>query len=866
MRSNVFSAAVFAGIVAANHPSPVSLAPGDWLGIDGNWSTVKFLLGSPVQCVNVLVSTSLSEFWAVGPGGCLEDEPHCAAARGGLYVPRNSKRWSPMGIWQLGLNYLGYGGNGEYGLDSINAFSPATNIGFSMPKVLMSAINTTDYFIGLFGLGINKGTFGKMVAQSPLTQAVQTYGWIPSYSYSYTAGAYYRNAPASMTLGGMDFSRFTVHRNAFVLSADNLPRALVRGIQVNAPGGNDTKPGNWNSSTTILSNWDDSFPALIDSTTPFLWLPESICDDFAKAFNLTYNSTFELYTLTNEQYQDFTTQESIFNFTFSFSSIDNHDNFGSPLDVAGVVNITLPIQAFVSLLQYPYMNAIGYGDPAVPYFSLKKAKGTDRIIIGRSFLQEAYMITKYDSGTFGIYQAQFPRRPLGDSRLVPIRRPNTSPYPPPARHSDRDGKLTTGQMVGIVVGAVSFLSLSLLSVFCYCRRRHRCQGTEANAKEGKDSASTIVPVTPRSPVSQMFCKMTRKKRAQKEGSQAKILVHPSEAPDSEIYELPAPLGPVELDATGDDGSFLGETELGTDDTHMFGAYEIARMKIDRQLQGPVPEYSPPADGVYFPPEKKMSPEASPISIHPPAEDMIPVSPNNTTLGTGSLPKSLPSPVSPRSDCSNPGELPSPATVYLPTHISSGDMNGQGRPTSRQTSSQGGSRPPTRASRSNSEHSNTAHSQSGTVPPIPPMPFQKDPIDPTNIVCLGELPQSLQLLKQSIMASHIGGSDGRNVAAPQFQAESQPSNNSLGSNYTEDEDRVMQEMTRQAGLSMDRTPGSESGAVSNPSLPLTVSTEGTRSTRHPPSPGTAESDERLNGGDLVHIPQMAAKRYSWEEER
>lgn len=97
-----------------------------------------------------------------------------------------------MGIWQLGLGYLGFGGNGEYGLDSINSFSPITRISFGMNNVLMAAINTTDYFDGLFGLGIIQGSFGNMVADSPLTQAVKTFGWIPSYTYGYTAGASYR--------------------------------------------------------------------------------------------------------------------------------------------------------------------------------------------------------------------------------------------------------------------------------------------------------------------------------------------------------------------------------------------------------------------------------------------------------------------------------------------------------------------------------------------------------------------------------------------------------------------------------------------------------------------------------------------------
>lgn len=98
-----------------------------------------------------------------------------------------------MGTWQLGLEYLGYGGNGEYGQDSaLLMHTLGTDDTLSMSGVLIAAINTTDYLNGLFGLGITQGNFGGKVAMSPLTEAVQKAGWIPSYSYGYTAGASYR--------------------------------------------------------------------------------------------------------------------------------------------------------------------------------------------------------------------------------------------------------------------------------------------------------------------------------------------------------------------------------------------------------------------------------------------------------------------------------------------------------------------------------------------------------------------------------------------------------------------------------------------------------------------------------------------------
>lgn len=70
-----------------------------------------------------------------------------------------------------------------------------------MGEVLTAAINSTDYYNGLFGLGIIQGRFGDFVHDSPLTQAVKQYGQIPSYSYGYTAGAYYGECASPLISG-----------------------------------------------------------------------------------------------------------------------------------------------------------------------------------------------------------------------------------------------------------------------------------------------------------------------------------------------------------------------------------------------------------------------------------------------------------------------------------------------------------------------------------------------------------------------------------------------------------------------------------------------------------------------------------------
>ncbi|KAF3072379.1 hypothetical protein CFAM422_005490 [Trichoderma lentiforme] len=881
MRRDVLVIAVVAGLAYANDPAPVSFDAGDWLGIDGNWSTIKVLLGSSSDLVNVLLSTSLSEFWAVGPGGCLKstspsrldrvppllarslpgaghkrpsinqgadsgliEEPHCTAARGGIYTPYGSKHWSSMGIWQLGLDYLGYGGNGQYGLDTVNAYSTITDIGFGMSNVLMSAINTTDYYLGFFGLGITQGNFGHEVAQSPLTQAVHTFGWIPSYSYGYTAGASYRNMPVSITLGGYDTARYVPHSIDFTLTPqDNMPRALIRGIEATA-NNSAAKPKKWPSETTSLSGWNNSFTALIDSTTPYLWLPNVVCDEFANAFNLTYNKTFDLYTLTNEQYNSYGSSDS-FTFVFSFSSFDNHDNFGSPLDVPGLVNITVPMRAFVSLLQYPFMHqAIKYGDPAVPYFALRRSENDSAIIIGRSFLQEAYLITKYDEAVFSVHQAKFPQEPIADANLIPIKQPNNSPYPAPPKQTG--SRLNTGQMVGIAVGAILLCLFCLVSV-CYLCRRRKSQEKGEEAKETKDSASTIVPDTPRIPKPALFYKFTRRKRVQSDvtkSATSAVLSHCMEAPDSEIYELPAPMAPVELDASDgeDDGSIICDTVPGTETIRSLSAYEVAKRKIDRQLQGPVPKYSPPQLGIVLPQEKLISHDIGSVYATWSGET-TPVSPIKTGSGTGSLPTSLPSPISSGSGYNS---LASPIVAAQLSDGNSRDMDEQNDEDDTRLDTDG----------PNSQHVEIQDRSSSS------MACQKTSIDPTNIVCLGNLPDNLKSLRHSIMLAQIVSQENRDSISsftPRFKAEFHLSEQSLGSNYTDEEERIMGEMTRQATFSLARSKGEES-SVESPREDKKDHSFNSETN----SPQSSRGEERIDGNDLIHVPQMAEKRYSWED--
>ncbi|KAF4344600.1 hypothetical protein FBEOM_1442 [Fusarium beomiforme] len=831
---------ILARLVQARDPGPVLLPTGGWTGSDGNWSTISFSLGSDSQPVEVLVSTALSEFWAIGPGGCLPKEPHCIAARGGIYNSQESRDSSPLGTWQLGLSYLGYDGNGDYGRDVISMQSPVSDETYTMDGVLIATINTTNYLNGLFGLGITQSNFNGTVADSPLTQAVGTYGLIPSYSFGYTAGAYYRNAPASLTLGGVETPRFQKHDNVFTLSQeDNLERPMVRGIQITPAAGQDA-PASWESQQPLLSQWNSSFFAMIDSSTPYLWLPDEVCDQFAQSLNLTYNSTFELYTISDSQYRAYTNDKT-FDLTFVLSSFDDNNDFGNPYDVPGIVNITIPLRAFVGLLQYPFMpDAIKYGDPAIPYFMLRKAKNSASYILGRSFLQESYLITKYDEGVFSIHQALFPDEPSTSSELDAIEQSDNSPYPPP--YAEDEGGLSDGQVIGIGVGVglgAFFVCAAVLFVWLYFRRKRKRATKDNNqSAEGQNSTPDVGSRSPKSPLVILFSKILgRNNSPQQAGHDAHGRDKVAEAPDTQIHEMSAPLPIAELD--GDDRmSWNDDTEFGTDSSHNMSAYDMARRKLEKQLQGPVPTYTPPADGTEIPPEKAIY-QPNPTNGPPVALQLSPsMSITRTQQGgstTNSIP--LPSPMTPGFDANGrPIEAPSPATMPgSPANDSISLPNSPLSPTSDHHTINSMT-----IGESHSPLSFSAEPQQGVV--------QRMPIDPSKVVFLGALPKNTRFSRHD--ATQVVTSEESRAADE--SSHRLGSVDTLGSNFTVEEERRSGEGSRCLDLG---TIDSSVNAVIEHSQqnPLTD------------QPDTSRSRERINPGeDLIHVPQPAERRYSWEQ--
>lgn len=800
----------------------------------------------------------------------------CFNARGGVFNHSQSNSWQPLGPWQLGLGDLPFGGNGDYGLDQITFTDTISQVTTSVGNALVAGINDTHYYQGYIGLGVNQGRFGENTTNPLMIQLAETYGLIPSHSYGYTAGANYADKmPASLTLGGYDKLRFKPHDVNFNLDANTrTPSVRLRGVTATVLDLQSAPTSNWISTSQPLLSMNDSIKAIIDTSTPYLWLPQSVCDRFAAKLSLQWNETLGVYVFSEgSQYTDYLQRDDL-NFTFSVSSYDYLDDFADPLALPGVVNITVPAAAFAQLLRYPFNNVIQFTDSSIPYFPLKRAVEGKPYILGRAFMQAAYMIMNYETGSFSLHEALFPENPATNREIVTIEHAPTSPYPGYVPPPPESTGLRTPQIVGIAVAAALGGSIALIVWWCWYRRRKTRTSNPRSSttlEEMKEETASVESDLPRSPVRRMMSAIIGRRRGAKKpavhevhGNETQPVEFAADA-SHEVYELPVPLEPVELDSN--DGGTNETTEFGTDHSHGLSPYEIARRKLDRQLQGPVPVYMPPEG-------EKTCYDVSPVAHYRPSDEPSPAS-SPTYANSNSLPRSLPSPLSPHpAEWTNRHfDLPSPMTVAPPFPSPQFPGNNPSPSSSPLSPTSPRSLHSLQTRIPPFERSVITHSSSSNVSPvtpvsgsvIPPSPsYQRTPIDPSRVICLGPLPENVQLPRLQPSLPRLVTPDGRMIEPGPHSNSPGPSplsplsgasghrrrsTSTLGSNFTEEEVDRIKEATRHGSSSSRQPPH--------------VQSEGEQDTDEIPRSPASMIDP---GSELIHVPQLAEKRYSWENTR
>ncbi|KAI8931995.1 hypothetical protein NX059_010891 [Plenodomus lindquistii] len=481
----------------ATLPSPISVPPsGEFDGDDGKWSSFNINIGNDGsgigQNFRVLISTSSG--LTVVPQQASWCDTECAENRGveifqgsqslGLETA-SSKTWEDSGLYDiplpewftanLTLDPLGLPPGGVFGKDFV-AYGHTTAGARTSPKQFVVAYSDKDFYTGWLGLaagstGVTNGSLPNFLdnllgPNDPI---------VPSRSFGYSAGAHYRNngrgVPGSLVLGGYDSSR-----------------AKDSGVSIDMPGASDntltvgvqsvtyaTDPDVATYSASFTSNdqrEEGGFMADIDSTIPYLILPDDICGFFANKFQLTYDEDTRYY-LVNESAHAWNKQQ---NPTVTFKiGVGTQDSL---IDFASVV---LPYGAFDGQLSPPKVNQ------TTQYFPIRRS-GDGKSVLGRTFLQEAYLIVDYESLNFTVVPAVLEKIPK--ENIVPI---FPKDYVPPREIGDGGGGgggLAAGAIAGIVVGIVLAFVAAGIAAFLFLRRRRKANKKDPDPGEASEIDTT----------------------------------------------------------------------------------------------------------------------------------------------------------------------------------------------------------------------------------------------------------------------------------------------------------------------------------------------------------------------------------------
>ncbi|KAH8603051.1 aspartic peptidase domain-containing protein [Bisporella sp. PMI_857] len=428
-------------------PLAVVVPPsGNWEGNDGLWSTFSIQIGSPAQKVNALVSTASNQQLVVSAGACSTgSSTTCKTAPASTFDPKSSSTWirnnGTAQVLATDLNSTEV----LYGTDTI-ALSGISSL--SSPNQLLGITpnNLSFNSLGLNPSSSNFSSSGFSLSYESYISSLKSQNKIPSLSYGYAAGAHYRQALGSLTLGGYDAS--LVSSNNLTVSFNNQTSVLsltVHSISISSSSGKRS-----------LST--DPFSASVHSTTPFLSLPLPVCQRFEDAFGITYDDESELYLLNDTLHSQLLSRAA--NITFTLTDPSSQ----------ALVNITLPYQAFDLLAEPPFVKIRSR------HFPLKRAKSNSDVVLGRAFLQEAYLITDYERSAFSISQRRWANTTQDIRTIIPPSAPivgnTTVPEIKAAEETLKHEHSHMAAIIAAVVGGVVLLTV-VFGCFIIIHQRKR---------------------------------------------------------------------------------------------------------------------------------------------------------------------------------------------------------------------------------------------------------------------------------------------------------------------------------------------------------------------------------------------------------
>jgi hypothetical protein len=448
-------------------------------GPDGPWHAVSVELGSNQQPVDLYPGDRWASTILIDSVCSDNSSIPCYAGRAGLFnisastsaitldtpTDTNQIKWLSDQS-SAGVNKWGGTGHVKEGLlaDTLKLQSGAT-----VPNVSMTAIydayetypNGQSYpvSVGILSLGATKPIHVVDGYEFNLLTAWEYWNDsssdpIPSYSWGMHIGSVDPDIPGSLMLGGYDQSRVLDQVSSQqVDSTNNIGPLKIYLEDIGMGVATGDSPFDFKNKSELLK-WGGSTTSRgktveIDPTLPYLYLPRDTCDAMAAELPVTFNEGLGLYfwNTDDESYQKITSSPAYMSFTFEKDSTNTQN-----------ITIKVPFQLLKLTLQEPLVEHNTTYFPCYP---------SDSFVLGRAFLQAAFIGTNWQEGTGGGYWflAQAPGPAIGSGVQQSIGVSDTSikastnswedswnGYWVPLSLENSSSGLSTGAKAGIGVG------------------------------------------------------------------------------------------------------------------------------------------------------------------------------------------------------------------------------------------------------------------------------------------------------------------------------------------------------------------------------------------------------------------------------
>jgi hypothetical protein len=275
-----------------------------------------------------------------------------------------------------------------------------------------------------------------------------------------------------MIFGGYDRSRVIPEKNVTIGMPDKTNNTLLVGVNSIT-----YRPNSFveQGGIRLTKTSNGGFYAVVDSTLPYLVLPDDVCDQFVEKFRLGFDRSTGLYTVNGTAHDENKQQNATVSFRIGPKAEDSSATFTS---------IVFPYEAFYLQARYPI-----YGKGNVTnYFPIRKS-GNGVFVLGRTFLQEAYIVVDYERTSFTVGQAFFSDPLPVNEDLVPIF--NATYVPPAGPHDDTSDKLSAGAIAGIVIGIVAVFLVIGGGAFFYYKKRRAAKAKEEEQGEKAGEINTV---------------------------------------------------------------------------------------------------------------------------------------------------------------------------------------------------------------------------------------------------------------------------------------------------------------------------------------------------------------------------------------